>query len=188
MRLLFFCWYLWWAGEQVSRGLAASNTELCASHPFSLSPSYSCFWAPLATPATYFHVDLETQRGPRLGYGLKLLIMAPVPHPSYLVIVIGLDCTSTLPKTPHYFPPSTEAMTGFGLEFTPTACQFIAQNRASCPQEEFSLKTPTCCGSPVHLCRFSIGVRTYENTSLAKTRILPLLLHIVLHIYAYRIA
>ena len=175
--LLFFCWYLGWGGERINRELVASSAELCASHPFSLSPSSSCFCAPLAMPVLYFHTDLETWLGLRLGYGLKLLSTTSIPLLSYLTVVIVLDCTSTLPKNPHCFTPSTEAVMGFRLEFTPTDCQFIAQNKASCPQEEFYLKTPTSYSSPVRLCRFDIDVQTYKNTSLAKTRILPLLLY-----------
>lgn len=72
---------------------------------------------------------------------------------------------------------------GFRLEFTPTDCQFIAQNKASCPQQEFYLKTPASYGSPVHLCRFGTDVQTYKNASLAKTCILPLLLYNAIQIY-----
>lgn len=76
--VFLFHWYLGWGGEHIHRGLAAGSAELCAPHPFALSPFFSQFCWPPAIPITYFHTGLKTWPSPIWGCEMKLLIMAPI--------------------------------------------------------------------------------------------------------------
>lgn len=160
--LFFFCWYSGWGGKHIRRGLADGSAELCASHPFALSPSFSHLCSQPAIPFTYFHTDLETWPGPRWGYRMKFLIIAPIVFPF-------LGDISTFPKI--LFPSSLRSRGRIWVGIHPQGWSVRGTEQGELFQGEFYQKIPTNHSSPGPLGRLGVSGQT-QNTCLSKPHLL----------------